>query len=232
MGPTLMIYIALDDTDMLDTRGTGHLAREIAVQLAESYPLAGITRHQLSSDPRVPCTHKNSSAVIHLEAPAGAIPDLLAQTRDLMLADFIPGSDPGLCVAAEVPAAITAFGYKAKNGYVAQSEARALAAQHEMQLLGLGGTEDGVIGALASVGLAAGGDDGRYIVVGSVRDLTDLQPVEALLAAGITAVMTLDGTPVTRGLVLTERLRPARRRSRPVVFVEPQADYWLPLKLD
>ena len=31
---------------------------------------------------------------------------------------------------------------------------------------------------------------------------------------------------------LTERLRPARRQSRPVVFVEPQADYWLPLKLD
>ena len=69
-----MIYIALDDTDMLDTRGTGHLAREIAAQLAETYPLIGVTRHQLSSDPRVPCTHKNSSAVIHLDAPADAVP--------------------------------------------------------------------------------------------------------------------------------------------------------------
>lgn len=227
-----MIYIALDDTDMLDTRGTGHLAREIAAQLAELYPLLGVTRHQLSTDPRVPCTHKNSSAVIHLDAPAEAVPDLLAQTKALMLADFIPGSDPGLCVAAEVPEAITQFGHKAKNGYVPQSEAWALAKQHGMSLLGLGGTEDGVIGALASVGLAAEGEDGRYIILGTIRELEGLQPVAAVLAAGITAVATTDGTLLTSGMVLCDRLRPARRNGRPILFVEPENDYWLPLKLD
>ena len=229
-----MIYIALDDTDMLDTRGTGHLAREIAAKLAQSHPLLGITRHQLSDDPRVPCTHKNSSAVIHLDAPAEAVPDLLAQTKALMLADFIPGSDPGLCVAAEgqVPQAITDFGHKAKNGYVPQSEAWALAQQHEMALLGLAGTKDGVIGALASVGLAAGGEDGRYIVIGSIRELAGLQPINAVLAAGITAVSTTDGTPITSGLVLCDRLRPARRNGRPILFVEQENEYWLPLKLD
>ena len=229
-----MIYIALDDTDMLDTRGTGHLAREIAAKLAETYPLVGVTRHQLSSDPRVPCTHKNSSAVIHLDAPADAVPDLLAQTKALMLADFILGSDPGLCVAADeqVPEAITEFGYKAKNGYVPQSEAWAVAAQHGMSLFGLGGTEDGVIGALASVGLAAGGDDGRYIILGTIRELVGLQPVAAVLEAGITAVSTTDGTLITNGMVLCDRLRPARRNGRPILFVEQENDYWLPLKLD
>ncbi len=227
-----MIYIALDDTDMLDTRGTGHLAREIAVKLAETYPLLGVTRHQLSSDPRVPCTQKNSSAVIHLDAPPEAVPDLLAQTKALMLADFIPGSDPGLCVAAHVPAAITAFGHEAKNGFVAQSDAWALAKQHDMALLGLGGTEDGVIGALASVGLAAEGEDGRYIIVGTIRELAGLQPVAAILAAGITAVTTLDGTRITEGLVLADKLRPSRRNGRPTLFVEQENDYWLPLKLD
>lgn len=227
-----MIYIALDDTDMLDTRGTGHLAREIAAQLAETYPLIGVTRHQLSSDPRVPCTHKNSSAVIHLDAPADAVPAVIEQTKALMLADFIPGSDPGLCVAAHVPEAITAFGHKAKNGYVAQSEAWALAKQHDLPLLGLGGTEDGVIGALASVGLAAGGEDGRYIIIGTIRELTGSQPVATVLEAGITAVRTLDDTPITSGMVLTDKLRPARRNGRPVLFVEWQDDCWLPLKLD
>ena len=229
-----MIYIALDDTDMLDTRGTGHLAREIAAQLAKFFPIIGVTRHQLSSDPRVPCTHKNSSAVIHVDAPDDALPNLLTQTRALMLVDFIPGSDPGLCLAVhdKVPKAITEFGYKAKNEYVPQSEARAMAIQHSMSLFGLGGTEDGVIGALASVGLAAGGEDGRYIILGTIRELIGLQPVAAVLEAGITAVSTTDGTLITSGKVLCDRLRPARRNGRPILFVEQENDYWLPLKLD
>ena len=227
-----MIYIGIDDTDMRATRGTGHLARHIATKLADTYLLIGVTRHQLSSDPRVPCTHKNSSAVIHLNAPANAVPDVIERAKALMLADFIQGSDPGLCVAATVPNTITKFGYKAKETLVSQSEARTLAAQFKLSLLGLGGTEDGVIGALAAVGLAAGGEDGRYIIVGKVRELTGLQPVGSLLSAGITAVLTTDGTPITNGMVLSDKLRPARRNGRPVAYVEWQGDHWLPLKLD
>ena len=227
-----MIYIGIDDTDMRDTRGTGHLARHIAAKLAETYTLIGVTRHQLSSDPRVPCTHKNSSAVIHLDAPASAVADVIEQAKTLMLADFIQGSDPGLCVATTVPTAITKFGTKAKETLVSQSEARALAAQFDLPLLGLGGTEDGVIGALAAIGLAAGGEDGRYIIVGKVRELTGLQPVDSLLGAGVTAVLTTDSTPITSGLVLTDKLRPARRNGKPIAYVEWHGDHWLPLKLD
>jgi hypothetical protein len=65
-----------------------------------------------------------------------------------------------------------------------------------------------------------------------VRELTGLQPVAALLAAGITAVRTIDGYPVEDGLVQTDKLRPARRYGRPVAIVEWQEEYWLPLKLD
>lgn len=227
-----MIYIGLDDTDMLDTRGTGRLARNIAAELAADYPLLGVTRHQLSSDPRIPCTHKNSSAVIHLDARANAIKPIMKRVEALIRNDFIPGSDPGLCVTAIVPPAITQFGQKAKKTFVTQTEARGLAAQFELPLIGLGGTEDGVIGALAAVGLAAGGEDGRYIIIGTVRDLTGLQPIAALLHAGVTAVYTLDGTPVTSGMVLTDKLRPARRNSQPVAIVQWQHDHWLPLKLD
>ena len=227
-----MIYIGLDDTDMLDTRGTGRLARDIAAELAAEYVITAVTRHQLSSDPRVPCTHKNSSAVIHLDAPASTVPAVMNRIKALMLADFIPGSDPGLCVTAVVPTAITQFGRRAKEALVSQTEARELAANYGLPLIGLGGTEDGVIGALAAVGLAAGGNDGRYIVIGQVRELAGLQPVDTLLNAGVTAVQTLDGTPVTTGMVLTDKLRPARRNGRPVAVVQWQDEYWLPLKLD
>ena len=49
-----MIYIGLDDTDVLESRGTGRLAREIAHVLAQDGSLLGVTRHQLLLHPEVP----------------------------------------------------------------------------------------------------------------------------------------------------------------------------------
>ena len=69
-------------------------------------------------------------------------------------------------------------------------------------------------------------------LVGRLRDLTGLQPVSALLEAGIAAVQTLDGQPVMTGLVQTDKLRPARRNGRPIAVVEWDGDCWQPLKLD
>jgi hypothetical protein len=68
--------------------------------------------------------------------------------------------------------------------------------------------------------------------VGRSRELNGLQPISALLAAGIHTVQTSDGWPVTDGLVLADKLRPARRGGQPVAIVEWSGDCWLPLKLD
>ncbi|MGD8624425.1 MAG: ABC transporter substrate-binding protein [Anaerolineae bacterium] len=228
-----MYLIGLDDTDNLESRGTGHLAREIAGVLAGDYAVLGVTRHQLLLDPRVPSTKNNSCAAIALEANGELDPQVLAErVQSLMLADFQPGSDPGLCVARRVPGAVVEFGRKAQRALVSQVEARSLASAYGITLLGLGGDEDGVIGALAAVGLASTGHDGRYIHVGHARDLTGMQTVDALLAAGVAAVQTAEGAPVTEGLVLTDKLRPACRNGRPIAVVEWQGDHWLPLKLD
>ena len=228
-----MFFIGLDDTDNLESRGTGHLAREIAAALAADHPLLGVTRHQLLVDPRVPCTKNNSAAAIALDVDGDVDPVvLLDQVRALMLADFQPGSDPGLCIAHTVPAAVSEFGRRAQREVVTQDDARALAAEYGLLLHGLGGDQGGVIGALAAVGLAATGEDGRYVLVGRSRDLTGLQPVSALLAAGIVAVQTLDGRPVTGGLVQTDKLRPPRRGGQPIAIVQWAGDHWLPLKLD
>ena len=228
-----MLFIGLDDTDNLESRGTGRLAREIAAALAADYPVLGVTRHQLLVDSRVPCTKNNSCAAVHVQDDGGVdLASLLERVRVLMLDDFQPGSDPGLCVAHVVPAAITWFGRQVQRQLVTQDDARTLAAAHDIPLLGLGGDEDGVIGALAAVGLAADGDDGRYVLVGRSRELTGLQPVSALLKAGIAAVQTPDGQLVADGLVQTDKLRPARRGGRPIAVVEWVGDYWLPLKLD
>jgi tRNA(Ile2) C34 agmatinyltransferase TiaS len=228
-----MFFIGLDDTDNLESRGTGHLARQIAAELAADYPVLGVTRHQLLVDPRVPCTKNNSSAALALDLNGDVDPRLLLErVRDTMLADFQPGSDPGLCVARVVPHAVTEFGHRAQRELVTPGEAQALATACDLHLVALGGDGSGVIGALAAVGLAATGHDGRYVLVGRSRELAGLQPVSALLAAGIAAVQTVDGTTVQDGLVQTDKLRPARRGGRPVAVVEWTGDYWLPLKLD
>ena len=227
-----MVWIGLDDTDNAESRGTGSLARQIANDLAADFAVLGVTRHQLLEDPRVPCTKRNSCAAIHLDSDDVDEGALVSRVREIMTSDFQPGSDPGLCVATYVPNAIIAFGRFTQVQLVTQQYARSLAADHDIQLLGLGGDEDGVIGALAAIGLAAQGDDGRYVQVGTVRELTGLQPVPALIAAGVSAVRTLDGSSVNQGLVLTDKLRPARRDGIPVAVVQWDVDHWLPLKLN
>ena len=229
----MIFFIGMDDTDNSESRGTGHLARQVAACLSADFQVIGVVRHQLLFDPRVPYTKHNSSATIVLRSggPVG-LEVVLQLVKECMLADFQPGSDPGLCVAAEVPEEITQFGLRAKLELVTQEEARRLASRHGILLEGLGGTEGGVIGALAGVGLAASGEDGRYVLVGSMRELSGLQPVAAVLAAGVDHLQTLDGQPVRQGLILTSKLRPARRGGLPVGYVRWEEDHWQPLKLD
>lgn len=229
----MILFVSMDDTDNRDSRGTGHLAREAAALLSATYPLLGVVRHQLFFDPRIPYTKNNSSAAILLRVDGGMDPvAVFQQVKALMQANFQPGSDPGLCVASAVPETVIQFGRRVKVEVVEQAEARPLAAQAGILLEGLGGTEGGVIGALAAVGLAASGEDGRYIQVGSLRELSGLQPVAALLSAGIHHVQTLDGELVVEGMVNTQRLRPARRGGVPVAVVKWEEDAWQPLKLD
>ena len=59
-----------------------------------------------------------------------------------------------------------------------------------------------------------------------------MQPVSAVLVAGVNSVQTLVGQPVTEGQILADKLRPARRNGGPILFVERQDNFWLPLKLD
>ncbi len=226
-----MIIIGLDDTDTLESRGTGHLARTIAAELSAEYQVYGVTRHQLLMHPRIPYTKNNSSAAITLEAKSPA-QLVFNRVRSLMLQDYQVGSDPGLCVAEAVPQVVTAFGQKVKAQVVSMQETLNLAAEYNILLAGLGGNQQGVIGALAAVGLAAGGEDGRYIQVGDIRDLSGLQPVHALLAAGVAEVRTIEGDPIKEGIVLVEKLRPARRGKRPVAIVEHYGEHWRVLKLD
>jgi tRNA(Ile2) C34 agmatinyltransferase TiaS len=229
-----MIYIGLDDTDNLDSRGTGHLARGIAEQLVSEFSLLGVTRHQLLVDPRIRYTAKNSCAAICLDDGSELdLEDLLERVSGMMSAEFVTGSDPGLCVAnAATAQEMTPFGQRAQREVLPQVEALRLAGKFGALLQPLGGDGSGVIGALAAVGLAASGDDGRYVQIGRSRQLSGMLEVSQIIDAGILSVQTLDGQPVRSGLVLADKLRPSRRCAQAILYVEWVGDHWQPLKLD
>ena len=222
-----MIYLGIDDTDTLETPVTKQHARQNVRQLADIVGGRIITRHQLLEDPRVPCTCKNGCAAIECESVAGmTIGDLAARIRPLMLAWCPPGSDPGLCIAAApVSEAVVDFGRQCQRRLVSQAEARELAAENGIHLEGLGGTQDGVIGALAAVGLINTRNDGRVVYLGSAGvdhfDITGTHPVAEILANGVDEVRCCTTSDrVTAGTVdVGKRLRPNYRGGKVVLFV-------------
>lgn len=219
-----MIYAGIDDTDVEDSRGTNQLAKALARGVSGRWRCGRIVRHQLLDDPRVPYTSKNGSASLLFEplTAEATAENLFEVLREGMLSDFIPGSDPGLCVATVVPEAIVAFGRRCQSEVVDQPTARGLAEEGNVLLEGLGGTQDGVIGALAAVGLAATGDDGR--VVYDARwpdDFGGWRESDELIGRGIVLREFATGTEIVRGRIdVGRKLRPNRRGGETVLFVE------------
>lgn len=227
-----MIAVGIDDTDLLDTPGTNQLARHLAVVLAPVVRARRVLRHQLLEDPRVPCTRKNGCASMLLEPlQAISIADLADRITTVMLAWIPKGSDPGLCVveADRVPQAVIDWGLRAQRELVTQSAARDLAAEHNVLLRGLAGTEDGVIGALAAVGLMTTQNDGRVVhlegepgttVAGDLLDVCGELAIEAIRARGVAEVRNVaTNQPIEQGTVLVEKkLRPNFRDGRVVLY--------------
>jgi hypothetical protein len=227
-----MIYIGIDDTDTLEVQGTNQLARVLVNRLGIGPGGAAIIRHQLLFDPRVPYTSHNGSASIILTGRLAHSPtELVAELRRGMQSWYVEGSDPGLCVATDVPEAVTEFGRRCQREIVTQEEARELAATVAIHLEGLGGTEQGVVGALAAVGLAAGGNDGRVVHLAAwpwPDTLCGPQTIASLHARGIDEVRCADsGQPISQGIVdIGKRLRPNRCEGRVVLYVTPAHDAW------
>ena len=219
-----MIYIGLDDTDMPETRGTGHLARSLAKRLESECRVRGVSRHQLLDDPRIPKTKNNSANVVHVAATELSLGRLAEIAQQEMEDNFIPGSDPGLCVVSRVSPSLDAFGRKAKTTIVSQVEAHESIGESNAILRGLGGTCGGVIGAAAGTALAASGTDGRFVLYGTIRELAGTVSIADVLSAGVSAVRTSDGETLTEGrIACAEKVRPEIIDGQAVVLVTPGA---------
>jgi len=216
--------IGIDDTDVPGSRGTGRLARMVAAELmARGMRPCGVTRHQLLVHPDVPYTTHNSAACVAAEGDEPPEDALFSWLCDYVAAHSPDGADPGVCLARaeSVGGRVTAFGERAQREVVSADEARALARDGSHLLAGLAGTRRGVIGAIAAVGLRAGGSDGRFIELGRIREIEGAVSVSEILAAGVDRVVAADGSrPGVSDLVETHGwVRPRLSGGRAVLYV-------------
>jgi hypothetical protein len=225
----MRIYIGFDDTDTTDSdRGTGKLARWFENELPKSCRLWGVVRQQLLLDDSIPYTTHNSSACAIVECSDSSLTgDLISRAVHHIEGHFINGSDPGLCVASEDHPALSKlihFGRRCATKVVTQKEAHQAALG--AHLSGHGGTNGGIIGAAAAVGLTAHGWGGRFIEFGRLRDFAEKVFVSDLEGSGI-AVVSIDRdakVPAPEDVINTKGwLRPRFWGGRPVLPVIPRA---------
>lgn len=231
----MRVYVCFDDTDCLGAdRGTGKLVRWFTERLPESCETWGVVRQQLLVHPDIPYTSHNSSGCAVLEVADASLLPVLAELGAAHIAEhFIDGSDPGLCVVPETVDLdpVIAFGGRAAIEVVTQAEAYEVAAAAGVHLSGHGGTNDGIIGALAGVGLTAGGWSGRLIDYRtSLRGFSSVTTIGEVEATGI-MVVPVDRnvqTPKPSDVLDTQDwLRPRLWGGRPVVpVISTGPDSW------
>lgn len=193
--------IGIDDTDNLESRGTGFRARCLGASLAEA-GLArtdGVSRHQLLVHPDIPYTSHNSSLCLDTEVAEDRVEDVVAFCRDFLLRESAEGSDAGLCIAAfeSLDGEVQTFGRLAKEQVLDQDNALTVARRAQVFLEGLTGDHGGIIGALAGVGLRRTGRDGRFVWLQGVRELSGVAKAEDLLRdTGIDAIEDRQGKAV------------------------------------
>jgi hypothetical protein len=176
------LLIGIDDTDAEGTPGTGSLARGLLASFDERRVGAakGATRHKLLIDPSIPSTSENASHCIALKASHRLDVDAIAD----MVVEFVeagaaPGSSPGIAIVRDaswedpdVAIGLVAFGQSAKTEVLEPGSALALAGELGVHLSAHGATKQGVVGALAAVGLHLSGADGLFSWMPGIRDVS------------------------------------------------------------
>ena len=224
----MIVLLGIDDTDNTKSRGTGYQARRLGEALMTQglAELRSVTRHQLSVDPRIPYTSRNSSACLVLEVGK----DSLSGLRDFTCVELGPrcasGSDAGIAIAPEpvVDSVAQDFGYAAKHKILSAEAAHKLARQRSIILDGLTGNGAGVIGALAAVGLHKSGSDGRFIWLPELRNLTGTYTVRQLTSVLRVELTTPIGEalPLDAEINLGDWVRPVMRQGRAILLAEKE----------
>lgn len=164
----MKIFLCIDDTDSIESRGTGELAEMIADSIKEFNwgKTCMITRHQLLLHKDIPYTSHNSSMCFEAEIEEKYLQNVIDYASEFLERESEPKSDPGLCVVVEDylkdSKKLMDFGNKAKKVILTKEDAYELAKELNIHLSEHGGSGQGIIGALAGAGLRISGNDGWF----------------------------------------------------------------------
>jgi hypothetical protein len=196
----MRVLVCIDDTDNLDSIGTGKLAYKIIGSIEERGwgRCDAITRHQLYVHSDIPYTSHNSSMCFGVELVESQLEGLINYASDFLIHESAEGSDPGLCVTIpdrlSKPDLLVEFGMRAKGTVLTKEAAYRLAGQLGVHLSEHGGTGGGVIGALAGAGLRLSGNDGRFrgrLKIGNINDVVTVSDIKS--QTGVHIVKSLNG---------------------------------------
>jgi hypothetical protein len=196
----MKILISIDDTDDIDSRGTGDVAELMAQGLADSglAECGRVTRHQLLIHPDIAYTSHNSAMCFPAEIDVDALDAVTAWCQATLAAESVEAADPGLCIAAVEtladPGALVAYGRTAKERVFRKDEAYRIAGDLRVHLSEHGGSGIGVIGALAGAGLRLSGNDGRFKGKLAIPgDADGVARVREMSEHGVDSVRTVGG---------------------------------------
>lgn len=233
----MKLLICIDDTDNLDSIGTGQLLEDMCAELeSKGLAVSGfVTRHQLLIHEDIDYTSHNSSMCC--EAETESLEEMLKASREYLADHAAGGSDPGICVLmlreGDDHEKLREFGRRAQTEVLKKSEAYALAEEYPetVFLSEHGGTGDGVIGALAGVGLRLTGSDGR--VKGKIHPKSDNE----ILTAGefcqrysIEQIVTESGKTLPDDAVLhfSQPTKAVLMDNKVTLIALPEDGFWIP----
>ncbi len=221
--------VCIDDTDMPGTKGTGWLVQELGEILSVKglAICSPITRHQLFVHEDIPYTSHNSSMCFEMTLKQGTIEPVIDFMGAFLENRSEKGSDPGLCVAGLSEdldqERLIEFGKNAKEKVSSKKAAYTLAEKAGIHLSEHGGTGDGVVGAVAGIGLRLSGDDGRYRGWYHLGQPGEVVSVDTLCQYDfIDQLVTSSGNPLPKDFhvhIGSEKTKTVRMGSRQVVVV-------------
>lgn len=233
MEELMKILVCIDDTDNIDSRGTGELASLLAAALEQQRwgTTEPVTRHQMFVHPDIPYTSHNSSMCFTADISPEHLATFTAFAKEFLARESAEGSDPGLCIVSMEKLSsqddLIAFGRKAKKQIVNKDEAYSLAHRLNIHLSEHGGTGLGIIGALAGTGLRLTGNDGR--LRGKLKVKTDAavaNVAEIKRQTGVDVVKSLDGYVLddTETVRLGEKIKAVLLEGKTTLLVYADAE--------
>jgi len=226
----MQFLIGIDDTDSQTTQGSGHLAKQLGLQLEEAglADLENISRHQLLIDPAISYTGRNSSACLVVTSTSDFL-QIKELCRAFLKKESAASADVGLCIVGfdKITYRVQKWGYRAKDEVLTADEAMMIAETEKLYLEGLTGEKTGVVGALAAVALRGSGNDGRILWLKGLREVTGIFTAKELCAVlNIDKVISTTGEDIADEAIvfIEEWTRPVIQNHKIALVVTEETD--------